>query len=124
MYSTALLVTEELGCEVKCKARIKKKSPKWKMRLENKVAYMRNEISCLEHLKKGSLRNTKVRERLIKKYHLEAKEIAENVEILKQVSHQQLKKLKGMKLIIASNSDKIASLIQIKGILSKSQGRQ
>ena len=28
MYSTALLVTEELGYEVKCKARIQKKTPK------------------------------------------------------------------------------------------------
>ena len=40
MYSTALLVTEELGYEVKCKARIWKESPKWKIRLENKVAYV------------------------------------------------------------------------------------
>ena len=70
MYSTALLVTEELVYEVKYKARIPKESPKWKIRLENKVAYMRNEISCLEHLKIDTLRNTKVRERLIKKYHL------------------------------------------------------
>ena len=40
MYITVLLVTEELGYEVKCKARIPKESPKWKIRLENKVAYM------------------------------------------------------------------------------------
>ena len=33
-YSTALL-TEELGYEVKCIARIPKESPKWKIRLEN-----------------------------------------------------------------------------------------
>ena len=61
MYSTAILVTEELGYEVECKARIPKESPKWKIKLENKVAYMRNEIGCLEHLKIGTLRNTKVR---------------------------------------------------------------
>ena len=60
MYSTARLVNEELGYEVKCNARIPKESPKWKIRLENKVAYMRNEISCLEHSKTGTLRNTKV----------------------------------------------------------------
>ena len=62
MYSIALLLTEELGYRVKCKVRITKESPKWKIRLKNKVAYMRNEISCLEHLKIGTLRNTKVRE--------------------------------------------------------------
>ena len=45
---------------------------------------MRNEINCLEHLKTGTLRNTKVRERLIQKYHLEVKTIAEIVETLKQ----------------------------------------
>ena len=45
---------------------------------------MRNEISCLEHLKIGTMRNTKVRERLIKQYHLEVKTIAEIVETLKQ----------------------------------------
>ena len=77
MYSTALLVTQ-------CKAIIPKESPKWKIRLKNKFAYMRNKISCLEHLKIGTLRNTKVRERLIKKYHLEVKTIAEIVETIKQ----------------------------------------
>ena len=45
---------------------------------------MRNEISYLEHLKIDKLRNTKVRERLIKKCHLEFKTIAEIVEMLKQ----------------------------------------
>ena len=83
MYSTALLVTEELEHKVKCKARLPKESPTWKIRLENKVAYMRNEISCFEHLKVGTLRNTKVREKLIKKYHLEVKNVAEIVEMLK-----------------------------------------
>ena len=53
-------------------------------RLENKVTYMRNEISCLEHLKIGTLRNTKVRGKLLKQYHLEVKTIAEIVEMLKQ----------------------------------------
>ena len=43
-------MTEELGYAVKCKARIPKESPEWKIRLKNNVAYMRNEISCLEHL--------------------------------------------------------------------------
>ena len=45
MYSTALLVTEELGYEVKCKARIPKKElPKWKIILEKKYA-KRNQLS-------------------------------------------------------------------------------
>ena len=45
---------------------------------------MRNEISCLEHLKIGTMRNAKVRERLIKKYHLKIKTIADILEMLKQ----------------------------------------
>ena len=93
MYSTALLVTEDLGYEMKCKARIPKTSPKWKIRLENKVGYMRNEISYLEHLKIGTLRNTKVRERLIKKYHLVVKTIAKIVEMLKQRVTSTTKKI-------------------------------
>ena len=55
---------------------------------------MRNEISCLKHLKIGTLRNTKVRERLIKKYHLEVKTIAEIVETLKQRITSTIKKIK------------------------------
>ena len=55
---------------------------------------MRNEISCLEHLKIGMLRNTKVRERLIKKYHLEVKTIAEIVETFKQGDTSTTKKIK------------------------------
>ena len=70
-----------------------KKSPKWKTRLENKVVYMQNEISCLEHLKIGSLRNTKVRVRLIKKYHLKVKIIAEILEMLKQRVTSTTKKI-------------------------------
>ena len=45
---------------------------------------MRSEIRCLEHLKIGTLRNIRVIERLIKKYHLEVKTIAEIVEMLQQ----------------------------------------
>ena len=64
-------------------------------------------------MKIGARRNTNIRKKLIKKYQLKVKTIAEIVEMLKQ-SHQQLRKLKGMKLV-ASNSDKITCLIQIKG---------
>ena len=45
---------------------------------------MRNKISCLEHLRIGTLLNTKVRERLIKKCHLEDKIVVEIVEMIKQ----------------------------------------
>ena len=93
MYSTTLLVTDELGYEVKCKARISKESLNWKIRLKNKVAYMRNKISCLEHLKIGTLRNTKVKKRLIKKYHLEIKTIADILEMLKQRITSTTKKI-------------------------------
>ena len=45
---------------------------------------MRNEISCFEHLKIGTPWDTKVRERLIQKYHLDVKTIAQIVEMFKQ----------------------------------------
>ena len=86
-------MTEELGYKVKYKARIPKESPKWKIRIENKVAYMRNEISCLEYLKIGTLQNTKVREKLIKKYLLEVKTIAEIVKMLKKRVTSTTKKI-------------------------------
>ena len=92
-YSTVLLVIEESEYEVKCKARIPKESSQWKIRLENKVVYMRNAISCLEHLKIGTLRNTKIRERRIKKYHMEVKTIAEIVEVFKQRVTLTIKKI-------------------------------
>ena len=93
IYNTALLVTEELGYDVKRKEKTSKHSPKWKVRLENKVACMRNEISCLEHLKARTLRNNKARERLIKKYDLETKTIAEVAETLKQRVTSTTKKI-------------------------------
>ena len=54
---------------------------------------MRNEISCLEHLKIDMLQNTTVRDRLIKKYYLEVKTIAEIVEMLKQRITSRTKKI-------------------------------
>ena len=39
MYSTVLLETEELGYEVKCKVRIPRESPKWKIKLEKSRLY-------------------------------------------------------------------------------------
>ena len=94
MYNTALLVTEELGYEVKCKARNPKESPKWKIKLKIKspICDMKS-ASCLEHLKIGTLQNTKFRERLIKQYHLEVKTIAEIVEMLKQRVTSTTKKI-------------------------------
>ena len=60
---------------------------------------MRNEISCLEHLKIGMLWNTKVSEKLIMQYHLKIKSIAELIEMLKQRVTLTTKKLKSMKII-------------------------
>ena len=54
---------------------------------------MRNEISYLKHLKIGALRNTKVREKLIKNYHLEVKTITKIVETLKQRVTSTIKKI-------------------------------
>ena len=54
---------------------------------------MHNVISCVEYFKIGALRNPKVRERLIKKYHLEVKTIAKMLEMLKQCITSTTKKI-------------------------------
>jgi hypothetical protein len=84
MYCTAMVVTEELGYEVKAPTQAKRKSSKWKIRLEIKIQKLRSDISCLEHLKRRSLRNIRTKEMLVKKYNLETKTIAEVLEELKQ----------------------------------------
>ena len=57
------------------------------------MAYIRNEISCFEHLEIGTLRNTKFKEKLTKKCHLEVNTIAEIVEMLKQRVTSTTKKI-------------------------------
>ena len=55
---------------------------------------MRNEISYLEHMKSGTLRNTKGKERSTKKYRVEVEIIAEIVEMLKQRVTSTIRKIK------------------------------
>ena len=85
LYSAAVVITEELGYDIRPTSRKPNQSPKWKTRLEHQISNWRNDISCLEHLKKaGTLRNAKTKQWLIKKYRLETKTIAEVIEELKQ----------------------------------------
>ena len=86
MYAAAMIVTNDLGIKISKNAKTKQnKQPAWKMRLEQQVLKMRNDISCLETMKKGILKNTASKTSLIKKYLLNgSKTIAEVSEELKQ----------------------------------------
>ena len=84
IYSSAVVITKELGYELNRPSNKPKESPKWKTRLEHKISNWRSDISCLEHLKAGTLRNVKTKEKLVKKYHLEVKTVSEVAEELKQ----------------------------------------
>ena len=85
LYSTVVVITEELGYDIRLTSRKPNQPPKWKTRLEHQISNLRSNISCLEHLKKaGTLRNAKTKQWLIKKYRLETKTIAEVIEELKQ----------------------------------------
>ena len=80
-----MVITEELGYDIRSTSRKQNQPPKWKTRLEYQISNWRCNISCLEHLKKvGTLRNAKTIQWLIKKYHLETKTTAEVIEELKQ----------------------------------------
>ena len=79
-----MVITEELGYDIRPTSRKPNQPPKWKTRLEHHISNWRSDICCLEHLKAGTLRNAKTKQWLIKKYRLETKTIAEVIEELKQ----------------------------------------
>ena len=56
--------------------------PKWKVRLQRKIDKWRVDVSCLEHLKNGTLRNKRTKATLTN--HLESKTVKEVSEELKQ----------------------------------------
>ena len=86
LYSTAYVVTEELGCKVSRKNQVAaaKDEPPWKRRLQCKIKTLRADVSSLEHLKANILQNRHTKKRLIQKYQLERKTVTEVAEELKQ----------------------------------------
>ena len=83
---TAVVVTEELGYKVQSNRTSTQDTPpqKWKVRLQHKIDKWRVEVSCLEHLKNGTLRNKRTKATLTNKYHLESKTIKDVSEELQQ----------------------------------------
>ena len=93
LYSAAVVITEELGYDIRPTSRKPNQPPKWKTRLEHQISNWRSDICCLEHLKAGMLRNAKTKQWLIKKYRLETKTIVEVIEELKQRALATAKKI-------------------------------
>ena len=79
LYSAAVVITGELGYDIRPTSRKPNQPPKWKTRLEHRisnwqsdisclehqVSNWQSDISCLEHLKVGTLRNAKTKQWLI-----------------------------------------------------------
>ena len=86
IYSTAVVVTEALGFRVKRVNRCNtaQRSPPWKTRLEGRIKKWRADISCLEQMKRGLLKNKSTKARLMKQYGIGTKTISEVSEELKQ----------------------------------------
>ena len=85
LYSTAMVVTEELGYKIQSNTTPTQDTLPKKVRLHSKIDKWRVDVSCLEHLKNGTLRNKKKTiATLTNKYHLESKTIKEVSEELKQ----------------------------------------
>ena len=57
LYSTAVVVTEELGYEIQSNKTSTQDTPpkKWKVRLHRRIDKWKVDVSCLEHLKNGTL---------------------------------------------------------------------
>ena len=89
LYSTAVVVTEELGYKIQSNRTPTQDTPpkKWKVRLHCKIDKWRVDVSCLEHLKNGTLRNKRTIAILTNKYHLESKTIEKVSEELKTENH-------------------------------------
>jgi hypothetical protein len=84
MYSTALILTSELGYDTGSTKAKDQKEPKWKVRLQKKLAKLRADLSNLKKWQDHKLKSDKVRERLRKTYKFENKDIVTKVEELKQ----------------------------------------
>ncbi|XP_053141804.1 uncharacterized protein LOC128340565 [Hemicordylus capensis] len=85
MYSAATITTQEL--RYKINGPVKKESstsPKWKIRLENKISRLRSDASKLKDMKDKKLKNKNTKQYLIQKYHLDSRKIREVLEIIKQ----------------------------------------
>ena len=64
-----------------------------KVRFRRKIDKWRVDVSCLEHLKNGTLRNKRTKATLANKYHLESKTIKEVSEELKRKITATAKKI-------------------------------
>ena len=86
LYSTAVVITEKLGCKVQSnRTSTQNTSPKkWKVRLQRKIDKWRVDVRCLEHLKNGTLQNKRIKATLTNKYHLKSETIQEVSGELKQ----------------------------------------
>ena len=86
MYSTDVVVTEELGYKIQSNRTPTQDTPpkKWKVRPHRKIDKWRVDVSCREHLKKGTQQNKITIPTLTNKYHLKSKTIKEVSEKLKQ----------------------------------------
>jgi DNA-directed RNA polymerase alpha subunit len=103
LYSTAYVVTKELGCKVSIKTKLAKTKtePPWKRRLQLKIKTLRADVSSLEHLKSGTLQNQYTKQRLVQQYQLEKKTVTEVAEVLKQRIRAVAKKIEWYKARIA-----------------------
>lgn len=96
MYAAAVVVSKELGFKVgkkKVGRHQHNRIPPWKMRLENKIGAWRKDLSRLEVMQKGKLRNCVIEGRLREKYALNTKPIGEACEEVKQLIVATSKKI-------------------------------
>ena len=95
LYSTVVVVTEELGYKIESNRTPTQDIPpkKLEVRLQRKIDKWRVDVSCLEHLKNGTMRNKRTITTLTNKYHLESKTIKEVSEELKQRITATVKKI-------------------------------
>ena len=93
LYATATVVTEEMGVVIKNRNDSRNHIPPWKRRLQNKLAVLRKDLSRLDELKEGRLKNKRVIAALFKKYQLEHRPLKQVIEECRQLIIATCKKI-------------------------------
>ena len=85
VFAGAVVVAERLGVKLsQSKHRPKDNIPWWKRRLEGQIKELRKDLSRIEQMNKGAMKDSDIRNRLMEKYRVRGKGMSVVIEEVKQ----------------------------------------
>ena len=93
LYATATVVTEEMGIDIKKVNNKRNQIPPWKRRLQRRLTDLRKDLSRLDELKEGRLKNQRIITALFNKYQLEHRPLKQVIEECRQLIIAESKKI-------------------------------